>query len=53
MISQGLHIPVDQIQATLRRFQIAPKYEPIPLKQDITPDEQAFIAAHTSELPEL
>jgi penicillin-binding protein 2 len=53
LISQGLHIPIDQIQATLRRFQIAPKYEPIPLKQDITPDEQAFIAAHTSELPEL
>jgi penicillin-binding protein 2 len=53
LIAQGLHIPVDQIQATLRRFQIAPKYEPIPLKQDITPDEQAFIEAHRNELPEL
>ena len=53
LISQGLHIPVEQIQATLRRFQIAPKYQPIPLKQDITPDEQAFIAAHRDELPEL
>ena len=53
LISQGLHIPVDQIQATLRRFQIAPKYQPIPLKQDITPDEQAFIEAHRNELPEL
>src|SRR5271156_383363 len=45
LISQGLHLPPEQIQATLRRFQLAPKYEPIPLKQDITPDEQAFIAA--------
>src|SRR5580700_5978087 len=53
LIAQGLHIPVDQIQFTLRRFQIAPNYQPIPLKQDITPDEQAFIAAHRDELPEL
>src|ERR1700733_10540648 len=53
LISQGLHIPVDQIQATVRRYQIAPNYQPIPLKQDITPDEQAFIAAHRDELPEL
>src|SRR3984957_12155116 len=53
LIAQGLHIPLDQIQATLRRFEIAPKYQPIPLKQDITPDEQAFIAAHRDELPEL
>jgi penicillin-binding protein 2 len=43
----------EQIHATLRRFQAAPKYQPIPLKQDITPDEQAFIEAHRNELPEL
>ncbi|HTC75693.1 MAG TPA: penicillin-binding protein 2, partial [Edaphobacter sp.] len=53
LISQGLHIPLEQIQSTLRRYQIAPKYQPIPLKLDITPDEQAFIAAHRDELPEL
>ena len=53
LISKGLHISAEQIQATLRRYQIAPKYQPIPLKQDITPDEQAFIAAHRDELPEL
>jgi penicillin-binding protein 2 len=53
LISKGLHIPVEQIQATLRHYQLAPKYQPIPLKQDITPDEQAFIAAHRDELPEL
>src|ERR1700759_1428387 len=49
LISQGLHIPIEQIQSTIRRFQIAPKYQPIPLKQDITPDEQAFIDAHCDE----
>jgi penicillin-binding protein 2 len=53
LIAQGLHISVDQIHATLRHYEIAPKYQPIPLKQDITPDEQAFIAAHRDELPEL
>jgi penicillin-binding protein 2 len=53
LIARGLHIPVEQIEATLKHFQSAPKYQPIPLKQDITPDEQAFIAAHTTELPEL
>ena len=53
LIAQGLHLTVDQIQGTLRRYQLAPKYQPIPLKQDITPDEQAFIEAHRNELPEL
>lgn len=53
MIASGLHLTVDQIEATLKKFQTAPKYQPIPLKQDITPDEQAFIEAHRNELPEL
>lgn len=52
-IANGLHLTVEQIEATMRRFEYAPKYQPIPLKQDITPDEQAFIEAHRSELPEL
>src|ERR1700728_2150312 len=53
LIAAGLHIPVEQIEATLKRFAYAPKYQPLPLKQDITPDEQAFIEAHRNELPEL
>ena len=53
VIASGLHMTVEQIEATLRRFEFAPKYQPIPLKQDITPDEQAFIEAHRTELPEL
>jgi penicillin-binding protein 2 len=53
LIAAGLHMPVEEIEATLRHFQYAPKYQPIPLKQDITPDEQAFIEAHRNELPEL
>jgi penicillin-binding protein 2 len=53
LIAAGLHITPEQILATVKRFQAAPKYQPIPLKQDITPDEQAFIEAHRNELPEL
>ena len=53
MIAEGLHIPVEQIQATLRRYANAPQYQLLPLKQDITQDEQAFIEAHRNELPEL
>jgi penicillin-binding protein 2 len=53
LIAEGLHIPLDQLEATIRHFQYAPKYQPIPIKADITPDEQAFIEAHRNELPEL
>jgi penicillin-binding protein 2 len=53
LIAQGLHLTEDQIHATIRKFALSPKYQPIPLKSDITPDEQAFIAAHRDELPEL
>ena len=53
LIAAGLHLPVEQIQSTLRRFQGAAKYQPIPLKLDITQDEQAFVEAHRNELPEL
>ncbi|MGA2438346.1 MAG: penicillin-binding protein 2 [Acidobacteriaceae bacterium] len=53
LIARGLDLPVEQIQATLRRYASSPKYEQIPLKLDITQDEQAFIEAHRNELPEL
>jgi penicillin-binding protein 2 len=53
LISRGLNMSVDQIDAILRKYRTAPKYEPLPLKQDITPDEVEFIEAHKDELPEL
>ena len=54
MIAQGLHITVDQIEATLHRYTAAAtRYQSVPLKQDITPDEQAYIEAHRNELPEI
>jgi penicillin-binding protein 2 len=53
LISRGLHMTPEQLEATLKHYALAPKYEPIPLKQDITPDEVEFIEAHRDELPEL
>jgi penicillin-binding protein 2 len=53
LIAQGLNLDLEQLRATLRRYRAAPGYQPIPIKQDITADEQAFIAAHRNELPEL
>ncbi|WP_446744640.1 penicillin-binding protein 2 [Silvibacterium acidisoli] len=53
LIARGLHMTVDQIHAILRKYRAAPKYQPLPLKQDITPDEQEFIEAHRDEMPEL
>jgi penicillin-binding protein 2 len=52
-IARGLHMTMDQLQAVMTHYALAPKYEPIPLKQDITPDEVEFIEAHRDELPEL
>ena len=53
LIAKGLDLDLDQLQTTLRRYRSQPGYQPIPIKQDVTADEQAFIAAHRNELPEL
>src|ERR1700761_2643794 len=53
IIAQGLHLDLEQLRATLRHVRVSPGYQPIPIKQDITADEQEFIEAHRNELPEL
>jgi penicillin-binding protein 2 len=53
LIARGLNIDLEQLKATLRHYKAAPGYQPIPIKQDITADEEAFIEAHRNELPEL
>ena len=53
LIAKGLNIDLDQLRATLRHYRASPGYQPIPIKQDITADEDAFIEAHKNELPEL
>jgi len=53
LIARGLNLDLEQLRATLRHFRAAPGYQPIPIKQEVTADEQAFIEAHHNELPEL
>lgn len=53
LIARGLDMTVAQIKEVLRHYRGAPSYQPLPLKEDITPNEQAFIAAHQDDLPEL
>jgi penicillin-binding protein 2 len=53
LIAKGLDLDLDQLRATLHRYRSQPGYQPIPIKADVTADEQAFIASHRNELPEL
>ena len=52
-IAKGLHLNPDEVRQRIRHFSSLPQYQPIFLKEDITPDELAFIEAHKNELPEL
>src|SRR6266496_1593991 len=53
LIAQGLNLDPKEVREKIRRFSSLPQYQPIYLKEDITPDEEAFIEAHRTELPEL
>jgi len=52
-IAAGLHMAPDDLRARLQRMAAVPGYQPLFLKDDITPDELAFIESHRAELPEL
>jgi penicillin-binding protein 2 len=53
LIAQGMHLNADEVRQRIRHFAAMPQYQPIFLKEDITPDELAFIESHKNELPEL
>jgi penicillin-binding protein 2 len=52
-IAEGLHLDAKEVRERIRKFAAMPQYQPIFLKDDITPDELAFIESHKNELPEL
>src|ERR1700693_5624495 len=52
-IAKGLHLNPDEVRQRIKRSSWLPQYQPIFLKEDITPDELAFIEAHKNEFPEL
>ena len=53
LIAQGLHMVPKEVRDRIRKVAGMPQYQPIYLKDDITPDELAFVEAHRNELPEL
>jgi penicillin-binding protein 2 len=53
LIAHGLHMEAGEVKERIRKFAAMPQYQPIFLKDDITPNELAFIESHRNELPEL
>jgi penicillin-binding protein 2 len=53
MIAKGLHMDPNELRQRIKKFTAMPQYQPIFLKEDITPDELSFIESHRNELPEL
>ena len=56
-IAEGLNLDYDSLVARVRRFQTrrAPTYQPIPIKEELTPAELAFVESHkdADTFPEL
>ena len=53
LMASGLRMDAKEVKDKIHHFAYMPQYQPIYLKEDITPDEEAFIEAHKTELPEL
>jgi len=45
-IAEGLHLDLDELKATVRRYAAGKRYSPIPIKRDLTPAELTFIDSH-------
>ncbi len=53
LIASGLNMDPKDIRDRIERFKHTPQYQPLILKEDISPDELSFVEAHRNELPEL
>jgi penicillin-binding protein 2 len=52
-IAQGLDLDYDDLMNRVRRFRSRPKYEPIVIKEELTPADLAFVDSHRDFFPEL
>lgn len=54
-IAEGLNLDYEELTALVRRYQSRPKYEPIIIKQELTPADLAFVESHRdrSSFPEM
>src|SRR6059058_2004257 len=41
LIAQGLHLDINELRDRIKKYQTMPQYQPIFIKEDITPDELA------------
>lgn len=55
IIAAGLNLDREELERRLHRFRTRPRYEPIVIKEELTPAEIAFVEAHrdANGLPEL
>jgi penicillin-binding protein 2 len=52
-IAQGLDLDYDDLMTRVRRYRHRPKYEALPLKEELTPLDLAFVDSHRDFFPEL
>jgi penicillin-binding protein 2 len=52
-IAAGLGLDYDELMAKVIRFRGRPKYEPMPLKEEMSPGDLAFVESHRDFFPEL
>jgi len=52
-IAQGLELDYSDLATRVRRFRSRPKYEPLVLKQELSPADLAFVDSHRDFFPEL
>ena len=48
-VSEGLDLDYEELNARLRRFAARPRYQPMMLKERLTPGELAFVEAHRGD----
>jgi penicillin-binding protein 2 len=52
-MAEGLNLDYNDLQERLRRFKSRPRYEPIIIKEELTPGELAFVESHRDMFPEM
>ena len=52
-IAEGLNLDYDDLLARVRRYNSRPKYDPIVVKEELSPSELAFVESHRDFFPEM
>ncbi len=52
-IADGLSLDYDDLLARVRRYTARPKYDPIIIKEELTPAELSFVESHRDFFPEM